>query len=120
MSPIPPDRLSSEQGFVVLGLLILIAGALVTGVLIGKVMYASQYAYEVPPGHRELWTAVEPVDVRYGALVTDHLAPREAVWVRPVGDGRLAVFKDRESSRVVGFVSAGDLTPSTSPPGQLR
>ncbi|CAN5853230.1 hypothetical protein BH23GEM6_BH23GEM6_23630 [soil metagenome] len=113
-------RRSSEQGFVVLGLLILIVVAVVTGVLIGKVMYASQYRYEVPLGHRELWSAVEPVDVRYGALITGRLAPRQAVWVRAVGDGRLAVFEDRDSARVVGFVAATELIPLTGAHGQFR
>jgi len=105
---------------VVLGLLILIVGTVVTGVLIGKVMYASQYRYEVPLGHRELWVAAEPVDVRYGALVTDRLLATEAVWVRPVGEGRLAVFESRESPRVTGFVAASQLVPSTDSLAQLR
>ncbi|CAN5633610.1 hypothetical protein BH23GEM8_BH23GEM8_04260 [soil metagenome] len=50
-----------------------------------------------------------PLEIRYGALVTDRVAAGEAIWFRPVGDGKVAVFAGAESSRVVGFVEESEL-----------
>ncbi len=102
---------SSSDGFIVLAMLIVIVGMVVTGVLLGKVVHASRYPYEVPLGERELRRTDEAVEVRYGALVTRRVPPGRDLWVRPMGDGRLAVFETGESARVIGFV------PETSLPG---
>jgi hypothetical protein len=104
----------------VLGPLILIAVLLLVGVLVGRVVHAGRYPYEVPLGERELRVAAGPVEVRYGALVTRRVAPDEGVWVRPVDGGMLAVFESRESARVVGFVEAEVLPSSPVAAGQHR
>jgi hypothetical protein len=96
---------ASSDGVIVLGLLIVIVGMVVTGVLIGKVVHASRYPYEVPLGERELRHSTVPVEVRYGALVTRRIAPDEAIWVRSLEGDRLAVFEAEGSARVIGFVS---------------
>ena len=111
---------ASSDGFIVLGLLIVIVGAVVTGVMIGKIVHGARYHHEVPLGHRELRVATRSVEVRYGSLVTARLDSRQSAWVRAVGDGRLAVFHDRDSPRVVGFVAESDLVLSTAGVDPLR
>lgn len=101
--------LRSESGFIVLGLLLLVVVGVVAGVLVGKVVHAGRYPYEVPLGHRELRIASGVLEVRYGAVVTRQLRPGEGVWVRPVREGLLAVFEGKTSPRVIGFVSEPQL-----------
>jgi hypothetical protein len=114
--PARPGRaaaVGSEEGFIVFGMLLLVVGMIVTGVLVGKVIHADRYRYEVPLGERELRAAVAEVPIRYGAIVTGRVGPTEPVWVRSVGEGRLAVFEGERSARVIGFVAESDLAPRT-------
>jgi hypothetical protein len=110
---------SSSEGFIVLAMLIVIVGMVVTGVLLGKVVHAARYPYEVPLGEREIRRTTATVEVRYGALVTRQVPPDRELWVRPLGDGRLAVFETGESARVIGFVHEAAL-PRSSAAGALR
>jgi hypothetical protein len=93
---------------------------MVAGVLIGKVVHASGYPYSDPLGARDVVLVSHALEIRYGALVTGRVAAGDAVWFRPVGDGRFAVFAGAESSRVVGFVAESDLRRSGNQRVQLR
>jgi hypothetical protein len=115
-----PAPRRQSGGFIVLGLLIAITGAMVAGVLIGKIVHASRYPYVVPLGSREMVRLSDPLEVRYGALVTARVSAGEVVWIRPVGDGKVAVFAGAESSRVVGFVTESELRGSAGQAVQLR
>jgi hypothetical protein len=115
-----PGSRGDTGGFIVLGLLIAITGALVAGVLIGKVVHASRYPYEVPLGVREVIRVSAPLEIRYGALVTGRVAAGEAIWFRSLGDGRVAVFAGAESSRIVGFVTESELPSSAGRTVQPR
>jgi hypothetical protein len=114
------DSQRRNGGFIVLGLLIAITLLMAAGVLIGKVVHASRYPYEVPLGAREMVRVSDPLEIRYGALVTGRVAEGDAVWIRPVGEGRVAVFAGAESSRIVGFVTESDLHRSAGRSVQLR
>jgi hypothetical protein len=115
-----PGPRRQSGGFIVLGLLIAITGAMIAGVLIGKVVHASRFPYEVPLGSREMVRVSDSLEIRYGALVTGRVGAGDAVWIRPVGDGLVAVFAGAESSRVIGFVAEAELRGSTGQTVQLR
>lgn len=108
-----PRSNPASQGFVVLGVLILITGTFTAAVLIGKVVHSGRYRHEVPLGDRELRVAAAALEVRYGALTTRRVGAGEEVWVRTVGNGQVAVFADAGSTKVVGFVEEELLLPSS-------
>jgi hypothetical protein len=105
--------LRDESGMVVLGpLIVLVAVVLVFGFL----GYLKQPA---PPRlsteGRELRVARAPVAVEYGGVTIAQLPAGAPVWVYPLADGRLAVYRGAKAQRVVGFVPDSALARSPAP-----
>lgn len=109
------------------GALLLIVGTMVGAVLLGMLIDRARRPPPAPPVPREAHYATEPLEVRFGALVTARHRPGDILWVRIREDGSATVFESARGNRIIGFVDASVLAPgderpapSSRLPGSLR
>jgi hypothetical protein len=108
------------EGFVVFGALLFIVGSITAMVLIGAVM---NRRYEPPPADpvpREVRYAAEPLEIRFGAIVTRRLDAGDPLFVRCRGDGEAAVFESAHSNRIIGFTEESRLRTEPLLQGRAR
>ena len=108
-------RIGNEDGFVVLGIIILITVTFVTAVMIGKVVHRDRFRQDPPVQHRELRSVPRDAVVRYGALRTATLPAGSTIWVHPMG-AEVAVFDLASGTRIIGFMP--DSLLARDPAGQ--
>ena len=101
-----------EQGFIILGGLILILVILVVGVMLGKVLrvqYPDSYIEARASRHR----VVSDADLQLGGRIVGRLRRGDAVWATRLENGDVAVAADSTGQKVVGFVGSYYVAPVT-------
>lgn len=98
-----------RNGFVVFGLLLAIVGTITAAVLIGVFLERAQRGPPPPSVPRELRHAARPLEVRFGALTAARVPQGRPLWVGQAVEGRVVVFENERSNRIIGYVSESDL-----------
>lgn len=110
--------ISGDRGFVVFGVLLVLAGIIASAVVLGIIVDRINRPPPPIPVERELRYVTAPLEVRFGALTTRRFDVGEPLWVRIRDDGEVLVFDSKESNLIVGYARAEKL--DVTPPDRSR
>jgi hypothetical protein len=111
ISRVSPSRVRDEQGFIILGGIILILVILVVGVMLGKVLrvqYPDSYIEARAARH---WVVAD-AEVQLAGRTVHRLRRGETVWATRLENGDIAISPDSTGQKIVGFVGSYALTNS--------
>lgn len=108
-----PSRAAShardEQGFIILGAIILLVLILVVGVMLGKV-FRVQYPDSYIEARAARHHVVADTELRMGDRIVGRLRRGEQVWATRLENGDVAIATDSTGQTVRGFVGSSALT----------
>lgn len=115
VTPNHPSRVRDEQGFIILGGILLVLLILVIGVMLGKVLRV-QYPDSYIEARADRHWVVSDANVQLGGRTVTRLRRGDAVWATRLENGDVAIAHDSTGQKIIGFVGSDVL--SNSAPGR--